>query len=168
MQRVDSLEKTLMLEGIGGRRRRGWQRMRWLDGTTDLMDVSLGELHELVMDREAWHTLVHEVAKSWTQLSHWTELKYSCIQNTLIRDFPSGSLVKNLPANARRHCLSPGLGWSPRGGNGNPLQYSCLENPMEKSLAGYSLYHHRVRRLSMHTWILLHRIFCGRIFIYFG
>ena len=69
MRRVDPLEKTLMLEGIGGRRRRGQQRMRWLDGIIDLMDVNLSELRELVMEREAWRAVIHGVAKSWTRLS---------------------------------------------------------------------------------------------------
>ena len=95
MRRVDSLEKPLMLGGIGGRRRWGWQRMRWLDGITDWMDMSLSELQELVMDREAWRAVIHGVAKNWTRLSDWTE---PCISP--IHLFISLVTVQNLVFNS--------------------------------------------------------------------
>ena len=89
MRRVDSLEKTLMLRGIGGRRRRGRKRMRWLDGITDSRDMSLGDLRELVMDREAWRAAIHGVTKSRTRLSDWTELNQTSVDfGTRHRQWP--------------------------------------------------------------------------------
>ena len=102
MQRVDSLEKTLMLEGIGGRRRRGWQRLRWLDGITNLMDMSLSKLQELVMEREAWCAVIHGVAKSQTQLSNWSELKWI---------IPGGYRLHGLLATFKKGLCQHALPW---------------------------------------------------------
>ena len=105
MRRADSLEKTLMLGKIEGRRRRGWQRMRWLNGITDSMDMSLSELWELVMDREAWRAPIHEVSKSQTWLSNWTELIRNKVHASVFMNVePSVSLPLT-------ECKSLSMGW---------------------------------------------------------
>ena len=156
MWRVDSLEKTLMLGGIGGRRRRGRQRMRWLDGITDWMDMSLSELQELVMDKEAWHAAIHGVAKSWTRLSQWTEVRNGASQVSL--------LVRNLPANTG-HLRDVGLIL----GQEDPLEegvathssilawrISWTEEPCRlQSIGSHRVRHNWSDLVCMHKWEML-------------
>ena len=117
MPRTDSFEKTLILGKIEGGSNRGWQRMKWLDGITDSMDMCLSKHWELVLDREAWRTVVHGVTKIQIRLSDWTELHWKLI---------------NLLANSRDVDSILGLGKCPRVGNGNPFQFPCLGNPMDR------------------------------------
>ena len=134
MRRVDSLEKTLMLGGIGGRRRRGRQRMRWLNGITDSMDVSLSELQELVMDREAWHAAIHGFAKCWTRLwrRQWHPTPAllpgeSHGQRSLVGCSPWGLEESDTTERLHFHFSLSCIGE----GNGNPFQCSCLESPRD-------------------------------------
>ena len=153
MQRVDSLEKTLMLGGIGGRRRRGWQRMRGLNGITDSKNMNLGKLQALVMDKEACvlqfmgsQRVGHDWALNWTELNR-------CIHMV----FSGGAVVKNLPANAENpgdEGLIFGLGIFPGQESGKPLQYSCLKFQGQRSLTGRLQFMESQK--AGHNWVTQH------------
>ena len=135
--RIDSLEKTLMLGGIGGRRRRGQQRIRWLDGITDSMDISLGNLRELVMDREAWRAAIHGVTKirhDWAAELNWVR---SMIMESLLFyyiRFPGGSVNKSLPEMQETQVWSLGWEYPLEKEMATWLQYSCLGNPTDRGV----------------------------------
>ena len=141
MQRADLLEKILILRKAEGLRRRGWQRIRWLNNITYSMDISLSKLQEIVKDRELWRAVVHGVKRVGhnlvTEQQHTLNSTIWCLPGFKVEHWASQVVlvVKNLPANAgniRDSSPIPGSGRSPGGGHGNSLQYSCLENPMDR------------------------------------
>ena len=151
-----------MLGGIGGRKRRGWQRMRWLNAITDSMHMSLGGLRELVMDREAWCAVIHGVTKSWTWLSDWTELKRMCILLFEVGmacrySFPGGSVVKNLPAvqEMQEICLILETGRSPEVRKWQPSSV-FLENSMDRLATQPTVHGITKSCIRLSDWICTH------------